>query len=82
VQRAKEAKIFGEAVRELRRRHEWTQEVLAAVAGLTTTYVGQVERGEKVPSLTVILKLSVALSTAPSELLVSFTPAILRSLHF
>ena len=78
---AVEGKIFGETVRRLRTDRGWTQEDLADAAGLTTTYVGQVERGDKVPSLTVVLKLARGLSVAPADLLVGFSPAVLRRLR-
>ncbi|HEX7152152.1 MAG TPA: helix-turn-helix transcriptional regulator [Thermoanaerobaculia bacterium] len=78
---ASEGTIFGTTVRRLRTDREWTQEDLADAAGLTSTYVGQVERGDKVPSLTVVLKLARGLSVAPADLLVDFTPATLRRLR-
>lgn len=78
--RTREGEIFGSTVRRLRAERQWTQEDLAHAAGLTATYVGQVERGDKVPSLTVVLKIARALNTSPAELLVGFTPGVLRSL--
>lgn len=76
-----EAEIFGATIRRFRLERGWTQETLADASGLTTTYVGQVERGAKVASLTVVLRLSRALSIPPAELLADFTPAVLRSLR-
>jgi transcriptional regulator with XRE-family HTH domain len=70
--------MFGEVVRGVRKGHAWTQEDLAERAGLTTTYVGQVERGDKVPSLTVVLKLALALDMHTSEMLQTFGLAVLR----
>jgi len=70
--------MFGEVVRGVRKGHAWTQEDLAERAGLTTTYVGQVERGDKVPSLTVVLKLALALELTPSDMLQSFGLTELR----
>ncbi|MBV8546827.1 MAG: helix-turn-helix transcriptional regulator [Acidobacteria bacterium] len=70
--------MFGEVVRGVRKGHAWTQEDLAERAGLTTTYVGQVERGDKVPSLTVVLKLALALELTPSDMLQSFSLTELR----
>ncbi|HEV7426133.1 MAG TPA: helix-turn-helix transcriptional regulator [Thermoanaerobaculia bacterium] len=78
--KAREAAIFGEIVRGVRKDHAWTQEDLAEKAGLTTTYVGQVERGDKVPSLTVVLKLSLALEVHPSEMLQTFGFAVMREM--
>ena len=78
--KAREAAIFGAVVRRVRKGYEWTQEDLAERSGLTTTYVGQVERGDKVPSLTVVLKLAHALNVLPAELLESFGHVVLRGL--
>jgi len=72
--------MFGAIVRGVRKEHAWTQEDLAERSGLTTTYIGQVERGDKVPSLTVVLKLCRALNVVPAELLEPFGPAVLRAL--
>jgi transcriptional regulator with XRE-family HTH domain len=80
VKSAREAEIFGATVKRLRAERGWTQEDLADAASLTTTYVGQVERGNKVPSLTVVLKLARGLSVAPAELLAGFSSAVLRNL--
>jgi transcriptional regulator with XRE-family HTH domain len=82
VTKAREGQIFGARVRELRLARSWTQEDLADAAALTATYVGQVERGDKVPSLSVVLRLARALSVTPAELLVGFTPAVLRGMKF
>jgi len=81
VAKAREGEIFGATVRRLRAERGWTQEDLADAAGLTTTYVGQVERGDKVPSLTVVLKLARGLAVAPGELLVDFAPVVMRKLE-
>lgn len=78
---AHEGEVFGGTVRRLRLAKGWTQEDLADAAGLTTTYVGQVERGDKVPSLTVVLKLARGLAVPPTDLLVGFTATVLRNLR-
>lgn len=70
--------MFGEIVRRVRKGYRWTQEDLAERSGLTTTYIGQVERGDKVPSLTVVLKLALALNVHPSEIFETFGFPVLR----
>lgn len=70
---AVEAEIFGKRVRELRLKAGWTQEQLAEAAGITTTYTSDLERGTKVPSLTVILRISRAFRVSVGELLREFT---------
>ncbi len=74
--------MFGEALKRWREKRGLTQEALAHAAGITTAYAGMVERGRKVPSLTVVLKLCRALDCAPGELLSDFTPAALKRLRF
>lgn len=79
---AREAEMFGEALKRWREKRRLTQEALAHLAGITTTYASLVERGKKVPSLTVILKLCRALECTPGELLDDFTTAALKRLRF
>ena len=42
---------IGKNVRKYRLMKKFRQEDLAEKAGLTTNYIGMVERGEKIPSL-------------------------------
>lgn len=79
---AREAKMFGEALRRWRGKRGLTQEALAHEAGITTSYYGQLERGKKSPTLTVIVKLCRALECTPGELLADFTPSALKRLRF
>ena len=79
---AREAEMFGQAVKRWREKRGLTQEALAHEAGITASYAGQVERGTKVPSLTVVLKLCRALDCTPGELLADFTPTTLKRLRF
>ena len=51
-------KVFGERLRELRKREGFSQEELSSKAGLDRTYVGKIERGEKSPSLETIERLA------------------------
>jgi transcriptional regulator with XRE-family HTH domain len=59
---------FGQRIRELRTAKGYSQEKLAEKAGLHWTYVGQIERGGRNPTLKNILKLSKALDMSPSDL--------------
>jgi transcriptional regulator with XRE-family HTH domain len=52
---------FGERVRSAREARGWTQEDLAAEAGLDRTYVGGIERGERNLALLNVNKLAIAL---------------------
>ena len=74
-----EGQRFGDTLRRLRNERGLSQERLAEAANLTADYVGFIERGENVPTLTVLLKLAKALSVDASELLREFTlPALKR----
>jgi transcriptional regulator with XRE-family HTH domain len=75
-----EGQILGDAIRRVRKMRGLSQEALAERATLTADYVGFVERGENVPTLTVILKLANAMEYAVTDLLADFTPAAVRRL--
>jgi Predicted transcriptional regulators len=77
-----EAEIFGAALKRWREKRGLTQDKLAHLAGIASSYASQVERGEKVPSLTIILKLCLALNLTPAELLSDFTAASMKKLRF
>ena len=62
-------RAFGEVLRERRGRAGLSQEALAHMAGLHRNYVGQLERGQKSPSLGVIAVLARALETTPHLLI-------------
>ncbi len=58
---------FGEALRELRKERKLSQEALAFESGYHPTYIGQLERGQKNPSLRAIVSISSVLDILPSE---------------
>lgn len=60
---------LGEAVRRLRLDAAYSQEDLADVAGLHRTYISQLEQGQRNATLGTLLKLSGALSTTCSAVL-------------
>jgi transcriptional regulator with XRE-family HTH domain len=78
---AVEAEIFGKRLRQLRLDAEWTQEQLAEAAGIPTTYTSDLERGTKVPSLTIILRISRALRISTAELLRDFSVEAVRRMR-
>jgi transcriptional regulator with XRE-family HTH domain len=63
---------FGETVRRLRKERNLSQEALAERAGMNADFVGFIERGENVPTLTTILQLAGALNIQPSEIIRDF----------
>lgn len=61
-------KQFGRNIRKLRLKKNWSQEQLADAAGLHRTYVSEIERGERNPTITVIEKFGLALEVRPEVL--------------
>ena len=59
---------FGNNVRQFREALGMTQENLAEASGLDRSYIGGVERGERNPTLTAILRLASALRIGPGLL--------------
>jgi transcriptional regulator with XRE-family HTH domain len=43
--------LFGRKVRAVREAHRYSREAAAERAGISATYLGEIERGEKWPSL-------------------------------
>jgi transcriptional regulator with XRE-family HTH domain len=70
--RRPEAEKFGAIVRTLREERGLTQDQLAERAGVSSTYIGFIERGDNVPTLTIILQIASALKVRSSELLRDF----------
>ncbi len=81
---------FGALLRQLRVQKGWTLRKLATRAGMNPTYVGIVEEGGNVPSLSTVLELTEVLGadvaeimrelararTAPVAPVVPFVPAV------
>lgn len=67
-----EGEVFGRRLRELRQKYGVTQEQLSVATGLTEGYISNMERGQKVPSLTTILRIAVALRCRVTELVSVF----------
>ena len=64
----------GKRIRELRRTHALSQEEAALRAGLNPAYFGQVERGEKCPTIDTLNKIAGALGKCPADLLRADSP--------
>jgi transcriptional regulator with XRE-family HTH domain len=63
---------FGRTVRKARRDRDLSQEALADEAGLSAKHVGEIERANKDPRLTTVLKLADALELRSNELFRAF----------
>jgi len=62
--------VFGARVREIRRGIGLTQTVLADRAGVSLTYISDIERGMRNPTLAVLIQLSHALGVKPEALVI------------
>ena len=60
--------LFGKRIRELRKNQGLSQERLADMAGIDSTFVGSIERGKANPSLKVIAGIAEALSVDIADL--------------
>lgn len=70
---------YGETIRRLRLERELSQEGLADLSDLDRTYVGGIERGERNPSLTNILRLADALGVPLSQIAASAETLVART---
>jgi transcriptional regulator with XRE-family HTH domain len=75
-----EGELFGARLRELREKRGESQRSLAERTGSTHAYISQMERGLKVPTLTMIVRLAVALECEVIDLVDVFTGRDLRKL--
>ena len=57
----KDRKLLGGGIRKYRKRARLTQEILAERIDINPVYMGQIERGYKVPTIDVLLRLARAL---------------------
>lgn len=60
---------LGKNVRRLREAQGWSQEDYADRAGVHRTYVSDIERGRRNPTITVVEKLAQPLGVSPGSLL-------------
>lgn len=58
---------LGSRIKELRGQYGYSQEQLALHAGITTAYLGMVERNEKNPTVLVVEKICLALGISLAE---------------
>jgi len=61
--------VLAANVRRLRHERQLTQEGLGERAGISSRYVGAVERGDVSASVTILGQIAAALSVAPGDLL-------------
>lgn len=63
------AQVLGENVRRTRREQGMTLETLAHEVGLAYSYMGQLERGQRNPTLDVVERIAGVLKVSPLALL-------------
>lgn len=59
---------IGNRIRQIRTRKKLSQEKLAELSNLNTSYIGQIERGEKNPSVDTVYSIATALDIDISQL--------------
>src|SRR5687768_14264310 len=62
------AQAFGQVLRPIRKARGLTQSELAAQAGISRAHVDWLERGQRVPTLTVVFVLARVLGVRPEEM--------------
>jgi len=62
-------RLFGQVLQETRKSRGLSQEELGFEANYHRTYISQLERGQKNPSLKAIFRLARALGVKPSEMI-------------
>ncbi len=60
---------LGKNVRRLRDARGWSQEAFADEAGIHRTYISDIERGARNPTITVLERIAVSLDVSPGSLL-------------
>ena len=60
---------LGQNVRRLREAKGWSQEDYADRAGIHRTYVSDIERGRRNPTIAVVEKLALPLGVSPGQLI-------------
>lgn len=76
----REVEVFALRLREVRQKRGVTQQALAERAEMSLTYLNNLEHGLKIPSLTTILRLAVALNCKVMDLVGAYDKTDIRSL--
>ena len=74
-----EGVVFGGRLREVRQKSGHTLKSLAEAAAMSFPYISEMERGLKVPSLTTIIRLALALDCKVTDLVGVFDKKNLRA---
>lgn len=60
---------LGNNIRKLRQAHDWTQAVFAEKVGVSAAYIGMLERSEKEPKLSTLIRIANIFETGLDSLL-------------
>lgn len=60
--------FFAQVLRQLRQKENLTQEELADRVGVSTSFVGMLEVGTRIPSMEMLFRVAYALGIRPSEI--------------
>lgn len=60
---------IGKRIKKKRLAYSWSQEELAEQVGLSSVYIGMIERGEKIPKLETFIKIINVLKASADEIL-------------
>lgn len=63
------SKMIGKRIRFYRESKKWTQEEFAEKVGLSLTYIGMLERGDKIPKLETFIRIANTLEVSADMLL-------------
>ena len=66
---ALDSQKIGYRIRKARKRRKWRQDDLAEKIGKSTTYIGMLERGERLPTLDTFVDIVTALEVTADEIL-------------
>ena len=72
--------LIGQRIKYIRKQRGISQEELAASAGIATTYVGQIERGIRNPTISVVENIANVLEVSIEEIVRSTDPDRLVSI--
>ncbi len=64
-----DSKKIGYRIRTARKKREWRQDDLAEKVEKSTTYIGMIERGERLPTLATFVDIVTALDVTADEIL-------------
>lgn len=78
---APEARIFGQVLRHLRKERKLSQEALAFDSGVDRTFISDMERGVKQPTITTIYRLARALNLSVVELIAAVDDVVQEEIH-